>query len=157
MDDAADIARALGRRRSGKGYICRCPVPSHGRGRGDRNPSLSDPRDVLGVLRQRGLIESKVTALRKRIAQRCSVTLHEPDRNALTIWQESEPAGAIVGANRTAWLERQLDDWLDAKIAERDARKAVIDFQREPESRVARNTTDAGNRLPKTLTDRIGG
>jgi prophage regulatory protein len=67
------------------------------------------------------------------------------------------PRPIKIGANRTAWLERELDDWLDAKIAERDARKAVIDFQREPESRVARNTTDAGNRLPKTLTDRIGG
>jgi hypothetical protein len=31
MDDAADIARALGGWRSGKGYICRCPVPSHGK------------------------------------------------------------------------------------------------------------------------------
>ena len=81
MDDAVDIARALGGRRSGKRYICRCPVSSHGRGRGYRNPSLSicdgdrglmvncfagcDPRDVLGVLRERGLIGSKVTAFRK--------------------------------------------------------------------------------------------
>jgi putative DNA primase/helicase len=117
MDDAVDIARALGGRRSGKRYICRCPVSSHGRGRGDRNPSLSicdgdrglmvncfagcEPRDVLGVLRERGLIGSKVTAFRKRIAQRCSVTLHEPDRNALTIWQESDEARRQTSRKQT--------------------------------------------------------
>ncbi len=39
---AADIARALpGSTRNGNGWLCRCPVPDHGRGRGDRSPSLS--------------------------------------------------------------------------------------------------------------------
>jgi len=40
--NAADLANALGAaQRSGKGWVCRCPVPGHGKGRGDRNPSLS--------------------------------------------------------------------------------------------------------------------
>ena len=37
----ADVARALHGRRNGAGWLCRCPVPGHGRGRGDRTPSLS--------------------------------------------------------------------------------------------------------------------
>ena len=38
---AAEIAKALnGRPAAGGGYLCRCPVPTHGRRRGDRNPSL---------------------------------------------------------------------------------------------------------------------
>ena len=55
------------------GYLVPCPVPSHGKGRGDRSPSLRisdgdtrvlvhcfagcDPRDVLDVLRRRGLLD----------------------------------------------------------------------------------------------------
>jgi hypothetical protein len=31
-----------------------------------------------------------------------------------------------IGENRTAWLERELDEWLDAKIAERDAQTVGI-------------------------------
>lgn len=38
---AADVFRALGGVPAREGYLCRCPVPGHGRGRGDRRPSLS--------------------------------------------------------------------------------------------------------------------
>jgi hypothetical protein len=69
------IAKALhGRPAAGGGYLCRCPVASHGRRRGDRTPSLlvrdgdfqnvvvhcfalCDRRVVLDELRRRGLIE----------------------------------------------------------------------------------------------------
>lgn len=72
---AAAIARRLGGAvRHGRGWLARCPVPSHGQGRGDRRPSLSiadgeggrllvrcfagcDPLAVLAELRHRGLIE----------------------------------------------------------------------------------------------------
>jgi hypothetical protein len=74
---ARDIARALGGKRTqllpNGDYLVPCPVPSHGKGRGDRSPSLSvgdgqqrlvvhcfagcDPRVVLDVLRQRGLLD----------------------------------------------------------------------------------------------------
>lgn len=37
---AHDIARRLGGHRTGAGFLCRCPVPSHGKGRGDLRPSL---------------------------------------------------------------------------------------------------------------------
>lgn len=38
---AAAIARRLGGARAGAGFLCRCPVPTHGKGRGDLCPSLA--------------------------------------------------------------------------------------------------------------------
>ncbi len=32
------------------------------------------------------------------------------------------PAPIKVGQNRIGWVEREIDEWLNAKIAERDAR-----------------------------------
>lgn len=37
----AVIARRLGGARAGAGFLCRCPVPAHGKGRGDLRPSLA--------------------------------------------------------------------------------------------------------------------
>jgi hypothetical protein len=71
--DLQRIACALGGRRlSTGGYLCRCPVLGHGRGRGDRHPSLlvqdgetallvrcysgCEPHAILNVLRGRGLL-----------------------------------------------------------------------------------------------------
>jgi putative DNA primase/helicase len=70
---ARSIAQALGGTRSGDGFLCRCPVPMHGKGRGDRTPALSvsdgdkgllvhcfakcNPLDVLASLRARGLLD----------------------------------------------------------------------------------------------------
>ena len=69
---AAEIARVLAgqppvQRLNDGGYLVSCPVPGHGKGRGDRNPSLRiadgdtrllvhcfgkcDARDVLAELR----------------------------------------------------------------------------------------------------------
>jgi hypothetical protein len=73
---AARIAHVLrGAPIAGGGFICRCPVPTHGAGRGDRNASLSvkdghrrllvtcfagcDRRDVLAELRGRGLLDEE--------------------------------------------------------------------------------------------------
>jgi len=85
MSAARDVALALlaGRRPQrlpDGGYLVPCPVPSHGRGRGDRNPSLRigdgetrllvhcfggcDPRDVLDVLRRRGLLDDEINIRR---------------------------------------------------------------------------------------------
>lgn len=71
---AAAVSRALSGRRSGGEFVCRCPVPGHGKGRGDLNPSLTvrdgkfglvvkchaycDSRDVLAELRRLGLLQS---------------------------------------------------------------------------------------------------
>jgi phage/plasmid primase-like uncharacterized protein len=44
---AKDVAHLLGGHKQGRLWLCPCPVPTHGKGRGDRNPSLlvSDDRD----------------------------------------------------------------------------------------------------------------
>jgi putative DNA primase/helicase len=39
--DAATIAKMLGGKPEGGGYLCSCPVKGHGKGRGDLRPSLS--------------------------------------------------------------------------------------------------------------------
>lgn len=76
MASADAVARALGGRRQGHGWLCRCPVPGHGRGRGDKTPSLSVEtgqkgtlllhchagcgfRDIWACLCQLGLVEQK--------------------------------------------------------------------------------------------------
>ena len=89
--NAARIALALNGKRNGNVYLCHCPVPSHGQGRGDRNPSLSiaegddrllvrcfggcDPRDVLNALRRRGLLREDRCDRRHQIPT-------EPDNTA---------------------------------------------------------------------------
>jgi hypothetical protein len=78
MSAAAMIAKALnGRPAMGSGYLCRCPVATHGRRRGDRNPSLlvrdsafsllvhcwagCDRQDVIEELRRRQLLGNFAT------------------------------------------------------------------------------------------------
>ena len=76
---ARDVALALAGPRAQRladgGYLIPCPVASHGKGLGDRNPSLHisngasrllvrcyagcDPRDVLNELRRRGLLDGR--------------------------------------------------------------------------------------------------
>lgn len=112
MDCAASVARALRGVRNGEGWLCRCPVPSHGKGKGDRNPSLSVRNGntrllvkcfagctsdaVLGTLRQMNLVEAQCPP-----AGPCAdrgqrgVTLpepHRPDAQALAMWRSAEPA-----------------------------------------------------------------
>ena len=51
MTDAETIANSLGgSRKIAGGYIARCPVPGHGRGRGDKTPSLSLANGTDGQL-----------------------------------------------------------------------------------------------------------
>jgi putative DNA primase/helicase len=127
MSEAARIARALdGRRESGRlgvYYRCRCPLPTHGSGRGDHDRSLSvrdgDSRvllkcfatcksgEVFAELVRRGLID------RARHPGRCRTDdaprrngrdAVAPDPEALSIWRDSEPAaGSII---ETAYLRR---------------------------------------------------
>jgi hypothetical protein len=112
--EAADVARALGGHRNGSGWLCRCPVPSHGQGRGDRTPSLSihdgearlllrcfagcDPRDVLDELRRRGLLdeEREPTRSTSRIRLETPPPPHEPDPAAVALWQAAGPIGGTL-------------------------------------------------------------
>jgi putative DNA primase/helicase len=110
------IARALHGIPNGRGYLCRCPVPSHGRGHGDKNPSLSitdgekgllvkcfagcDARDVLAELRRRGLLEaSDGNRPPRRFERRATpLPLQEPesDEHALELWRKAIPAAGTL-------------------------------------------------------------
>jgi hypothetical protein len=100
------------------GYLCRCPMPSHGKGRGDRNPSLSiaggddgkplvhcfggcDPRDVLATLRARGLFDERRDPARpqRRTSKPLPLPPDDPgpDPTAVTIWRSSEPIAGTLG------------------------------------------------------------
>ena len=117
-DAAASIARALQGRRSNNHWLCRCPVPGHGRGKGDRNPSLSirdgderllvrcfagcDARDVLDELRRRGLLSNERSCASVALQPRTRAAPHtepphEPDQSAIALWRSGEPtAGSKV-------------------------------------------------------------
>jgi hypothetical protein len=113
MTVAENIGRALGGKRHGDGFLCHCPVPSHGKRRGDRNPSLSvrdgddallvhcfascDRLDVLDALRRRGLLDVLDGArTRRRTVARPA---QGPDPAALAIWKAAVPAkGSIIEA-----------------------------------------------------------
>lgn len=122
---ARDIALALaGRcahRLPGGAYLVCCPVPSHGKGRGDRNPSLRladgdkcllvhcysgcDVRDVLDALRHRGLLDGEAGAQNGRghkTADNVNRFKREDDeatrkQRAQKIWHAArDPRGTLV-------------------------------------------------------------
>src|SRR5215471_1878079 len=118
---AADVALALAGRRAQQladgFYLIPCPVPSHGKGRGDRNPSLRigdgetrllvhcfsgcDARDVLDVLRRRGLLNGAPTRSPSS-PPRSSPAAREDDnlariKRAREIWHAArDPGGTRV-------------------------------------------------------------
>jgi hypothetical protein len=100
LAQAESIAQSLGGSRSGGGYVCRCPLPSHGKRRGDRNPSLSisdgetallvrchggcDTADVLAELRQRGLLTDGFNDVSR--SRRSAPVLTMPSSTHLPLW-----------------------------------------------------------------------
>jgi hypothetical protein len=115
---AADIACALAGRRpvqrlAGGGYLIPCPASGHGKGRGDRHPSLHvadgdtrllircyagcDAADVLAELRRRGLLDDASTsraARRERApAPSTRVSDHERRQHAKAgwLWRQRRP------------------------------------------------------------------
>jgi hypothetical protein len=119
MTNARQVALALGGRRAQRladgGYLIPCPVPTHGKGRGDRNPSLRigdgvtrvlvhcysgrDPRDVLDELRRRGLLDNDVPRRTSPIRDRIADEQRERNsRLAERIWSEAEPIEGTPGA-----------------------------------------------------------
>ena len=120
---ARDIAMTLGvrtQRLADGSYMVPCPVLSHGKGRGDRSPSLRigdgdtallvhcfagcDPRDVLAVLRRRGLLDdAHWHPYRHRHHghnhhyQFDGDARHDPDSAALNIWAHTTSgAGSLI-------------------------------------------------------------
>lgn len=109
---AAEIAAVLGGHRNGPGFLVRCPVTTHGQGRGDRSPSLSirdgddqllvrcfagcDPRDVLAELRSRGLLDDRHRDHRQHCRHERLEQPPEPDPEALAIWRAAKPVAGTV-------------------------------------------------------------
>jgi hypothetical protein len=130
-DDIDAIARALhGRRQPDGGWLCRCPVPSHGQGHGDRSPSLSlrqgdarlllhcfagcDARDVLAELERRGLLDKPTYEGRSNKPSAKVLTLpsaasHEPDPEAESLWRSSTPIPGTLAADYLAGRGLALD------------------------------------------------
>jgi putative DNA primase/helicase len=113
MSDAGRIACALGGRRTTGGFICRCPVPGHGKGNGDRNPSFlvkdgeraplfkcfagCDPSQICDALRHRGLLDPRTRSRPALVRWETGDTPHVPDPDALVIWRAAiTGAGSIV-------------------------------------------------------------
>jgi hypothetical protein len=111
---ADQIGIALNGRRNGNGWLVRCPCPNHGKGRGDRFPSLSvangddnrlllrcfagcDFVDILDELKHHGLVDD---AHRLPARNQFTPTIHRPEINpdvgALTIWQAAGEAQETV-------------------------------------------------------------
>lgn len=107
------IGHALRGRRNGNGWLVPCPVPSHGKGRGDRSPSLSvsdgdDGRlllrcfagcefaDILDELKHRGLVDGKQLAATKFKPSVVRRVQPQPDVGALTIWRATVEAQETV-------------------------------------------------------------
>jgi len=100
--NAKQIGIALRGRRNGNGWLVRCPCPNHGKGRGDRNPSLSiedgndgrlllycfagcDFEEIIDELDRRGLTDDG-----RQEPRSVSVTPHHPNADAVMIWRAAE-------------------------------------------------------------------
>jgi hypothetical protein len=112
---AEAIARALGGRRCGAGWICRCPGPMHARG--DRNPSLSlrdgdhalmvkcfagcDASELLAIFRARGLLTGDAVKPEHAWQPRIYIPEHKPDPEAMSML---EAALALPGTLAETYL-----------------------------------------------------
>ena len=147
--NANQIGIALKGRRNGNGWLVCCPCPNHGKGRGDRSPSLSvadgdDDRlllrcfagcefvDILDELKHRGLIEGNQS---RRILQlvRSPPELSEPDPAALDIWRATvEPHNTFV----QEYLERRGIPLLPQFICCQVNRPAMVAAVQRPDGKI---------------------
>jgi len=119
MTNAHHIAAILGGRRARHlldgGYLTCCPVPSHGKGRGDRDPSLRisngehqllvycyagcNPALILGELRHRGLLDGAAAQPRDKDAEeenRPGPNNKKPAAIAAYMWRQSRPITGTI-------------------------------------------------------------
>lgn len=115
---AAQVHRALGGFPARGGYLCRCPVSSHGQGKGDRHPSLSvrdgDYRLMLHCFAGCDPVDIEAALLGLDLSKRAD----EPERrirprepktttaDALALWSSAIP---LAGTHGEAYLaDRRL-------------------------------------------------
>ncbi|MER9793867.1 hypothetical protein [Mesorhizobium sp. M0213] len=111
--NAAQVYRALGGFPARGSYLCRCPVPSHGQGKGDRHPSLSvrdgdyrlmlycfagcDPVDIETAIADLDLSKRAAEPLRRVRPAAPKTTAAD----ALALWSR---AIALAGTHGEAYL-----------------------------------------------------
>lgn len=112
---AEAVFRTLGGVRAGAGYLCRCPVASHGKGQGDRHPSLSvtDGQHGLMVHCFAGCSKDDVKAALARLdlSREAAPRDVEPKRqrpktttaDALALWARALPITGTHGERY--WIE----------------------------------------------------
>jgi hypothetical protein len=114
MTDARTIAHALHGKPIFDGFIVSCPLVSHGKGRGDRNPSLlvkdgdkvplfkcfggCDTRDIIAELRRRGILDGNAKSHSAHAPKKVeTMPQHVPCPEAIEIWgKASRATGSIV-------------------------------------------------------------
>ena len=110
---AEAVHRALGGIRISSGFLCRCPVTSHGQGRGDRNPSLSVSNgdrglvfycfagcETPGIKSALGHLDVNQPALAV-IPSRVAKPLRKTTADALAIWRAAIP---VAGTRAEKYL-----------------------------------------------------
>ena len=150
---AEQIGIALRGRRNGLGWLVRCPCPSHGRGRGDRSPSLavSDGEndrlllrcfagcefiDILDELKRRGVLadgglRNSFAPARLQPKQRCPEP--EPSSGAMDIWAATiEPHNTFVHE----YLERRGIPLLPQFIRCQLDRPAMVAAVQRPDGKI---------------------
>jgi putative DNA primase/helicase len=173
---ADQIGRALKGRRNGSGWLVSCPCPNHGKGRGDRSPSLSvadgdDGRillrcfagceflDILDELKHRGLIDDDRPIRERHPCVRVEPKI-EPDQEAVKIWQSSSPAFGTLAAE---YLEsRGIAMPPPASLRFRADATAMVAAVQGIDDRVyavqsLRLTLDADKIMPRITTGPLGG
>jgi hypothetical protein len=107
---AEAVARILGGHPAGGGFLCHCPVPSHGKGRGDLRPSLAvsngeraliyncfagcDPRDIRAAIDR---LDLNGAPLHKPALPSSRAKVRTTSAAALELWRAARPvAGTVV-------------------------------------------------------------
>ena len=105
--DAATIAKILGGKPEGGGYLCSCPVKGHGKGRGDLRPSLSvsdgkralvfhcfagcKPRDIIAALNALAPNHGPKPRFESRTPQRPATKSKTTTTLAQKLWKAALP------------------------------------------------------------------
>jgi hypothetical protein len=154
--NAKEIARQHGGSKSGDGFLCRCPVASHGKGNGDRTPSLlisdgekallvkcfagCEPRDILAAL---GIPAASRPGLRTIKASRAADNADEiisSTERAQWLWNKRKPVSGTIAEiylRKARAYNGQFPATLGFLPAERNFPPALIaayGFAAEPES-----------------------
>jgi putative DNA primase/helicase len=103
---------------NGRGWLIPCPVPSHGKGEGDRNPSLKiwDARDGIGVKCYAGCSARDVLAalnlpINARPHNNTSPRAMDTTEYALQIWRKSRDAKGTLAEIYLNNRGLKLPDW----------------------------------------------